>query len=151
MATSYRTLVEWSKLGINGMYYLVNYRLYSDFTRFALTSCRVPAWSLGSHIAFSYLISLVSSSLWQFLVVPCFSWPWHFWVVLASYSVECSSVWAYLLSRLMPHKWLDLMMRLRLCVLARISRRSRSIYIRVCRTFLNPADQGYMTSVFYYC
>lgn len=38
-------------------------------------------------------MSLISFSREQFLSLSLFSWPWHFWRLQASYSVECPSVW----------------------------------------------------------
>lgn len=55
--------------------------------------------------AFTCHLSLVFS-LWQLPVVPSLSWAWHFWVLLASYFVECPSVWVYLM---VSYDWIEVM------------------------------------------
>lgn len=53
-----------------------------------------PGSNLGSHITFSFYVSLVSFNLGQHICL-CHSRPWYFWGVLVSYFVNCSSVWVY--------------------------------------------------------
>lgn len=56
------------------------------------------------------------SSLWQFLIVPSFSWLWYFWRELSNYFVERPSIhiglmlslwlsWAYELFGRIPQRW----------------------------------------------